>query len=271
MWRAHSASEWLHDVRLNGLQLPLIDGKFPPESHEDVNRIPSGEHLEWARGAVSELEHFGAVSKWSDLLAAGAVASPRPRVTMPLIVGEKSTSTPEKRKFRLIHDCRYVNRFLETRPFKLEQLAAFVKQLQHGDRLFVADITSAYHHVEVAARFRTLLGFTFDGVDYVYNCLPFGLSVSAYVFCEFAAVTARALRRSGLTTVLINDVDDSGGSIGRDPLPQRIAKIMKLSRDFGWCMHEAKCTLSMECQAVLLGFLLDTQDMTINVPPSSAG
>ncbi len=109
---------------------------------------------------------------------------------MPLIVGEKSSSTPEKRKFRLIHDCRYVNEFLVLRPFKLEQLPGLVKQLQRNDRLFAADITSAYHHVEIAARFRTLFGFTFDGIDYVYNWLPFGLSASAYVFCEFSAVTA---------------------------------------------------------------------------------
>jgi hypothetical protein len=45
----------------------------------------------------------------------------------------------------------------------------------------------------------------------------FGLSVSAYVLCEFSAVTVRALRGSGLTRVLINCVDDFGGSIG--PIP----------------------------------------------------
>ena len=138
-----------------------------------------------------------------------------------------------------------MNRVLEARPLKPEQLPAFVKQLRRGGRLFVADITSAYyHHVEIAPRFRTLLGFTFDGIDYVYNCPPFGLSVSAYVFCEFAAVAARAPRRSGLFTAPINNVDDFGGSIGTKRDPRHLAKIMKLLRDFGWCMQEAKCNLS---------------------------
>jgi hypothetical protein len=122
----------------------------------DVNRILAGEQLEWARGAVAELEQFGAVSKWSDVRSEGTASSPRPQ-------------------------------FLEARPFKLEQLPGFVKQLQRNDRLFVADITSAYHHVVIAKRPRTPLGFTFDGIDYVYTCLPFGLSASAYVFCEFSA------------------------------------------------------------------------------------
>ena len=237
MWRAHSASEWLHDVRLNGLQLPLINGKLPPQSHVDVNRIPAGEQLEWARGAVAELEQFSAVSKWSDVLSEGTASSPRPQ-------------------------------FLEARPFKLEQLPGFVKQLQRNDRLFVADITSAYHHVVIAKRPRTPLGFTFDGIDYVYTCLPFGLSASAYVFCEFSAVTARALRRSGLTKALINYVDDLGGSIGPKRSRRRIAKITKLFRDFGWCMQEAICNLAMRCQAVLPGFLLDTPNMTSDAPPT---
>ena len=104
MWRANSASERLHDVRLHGLQLPLISGRFPPPGCDDVNRIPVGERLDWARGAVAELEHFGAVAKWTDVLSAGAASSPRPHVIMPLIVGEKSTSTPETRKFRSVHD-----------------------------------------------------------------------------------------------------------------------------------------------------------------------
>jgi hypothetical protein len=90
------------------------------------------------------------------------------------------------------------------------------------------------------------LGFTLDGVDYVYNCLPFSLSVSAYVFCEFSVVTARTLRSSGLTTALINYVDVFGGSIGPKPCRRHLAKIMKLFRDFGWCMQEAKCNLLLE-------------------------
>ena len=77
------------------------------------------------------------------------------------------------------------------------------------------------------------MGFTFDGIDYVYNCLPFGLSVSAYVFCEFLAVTARALHGSGLIKALINYVDDLGGSIGPKLSRWRLAKIMKLLRGFG--------------------------------------
>ena len=62
---------------------------------------------------------------------------------------------------------RYINGFLNKIPFSMERLKDFVKQLRPRDRLFAIDISSAYHHVMIAPRFRTLLGFTFEGVDYV--------------------------------------------------------------------------------------------------------
>ena len=107
---------------------------------------------------------------------------PRPRgptaLRQPLIVAHKPSSTATNVKLRFIHDCRYVNRHLEHFPFSMERLKDFTKQLCHLDRLFAIDIASAYHHVMIAPRFRTLLGFTFEGEDYVYDTLPFGLSFS---------------------------------------------------------------------------------------------
>jgi hypothetical protein len=50
----------------------------------------------------------------------------------------------------------------------------------------------------------------------VYNVLPFGLTTSASVFCAFTAVTAKAVRDSGLVSALIMYVDDFGGSVGQE-------------------------------------------------------
>ena len=41
----------------------------------------------------------------------------------------------------------------------------FSKQIKRLDRLFTIGIASAYHHAEIAARYRKLLGFHFEGVD----------------------------------------------------------------------------------------------------------
>ena len=107
---------------------------------------------------------------------------------MPLIV-EPKPGRPGR--CRLIHDCRFLNVLLDNWPFTMESLAQFVKELCFMDKLFSVDIESAYHHIEIAPRHRTLLlCFRFEGVIYVYNVLPFGLTTSANVFCMFTTVMA---------------------------------------------------------------------------------
>ena len=45
-----------------------------------------------------------------------------------------------------------------------------------------------------------MIGVNFEGLDYVYNCLPFGLRTSAYALAKLTAVTAEVLRISGLAS-----------------------------------------------------------------------
>ena len=165
-----------------------------------------------------------------------------------------------------MHDCRHLNRLLRKRLFKLERLQDFVKLLTRGDLLIAIDFSSAYWHVPVATRFRTLLGFRLDGVDYVFCVLPFGLSSSAYAFSRFAGVTARALRLSGLTDCLISYMDDLGIDIGQIRDPERVAAIVEFVRRFGWHLNMDKLDLRMVTALNLLGFNIDTGDLTVGVP-----
>ena len=131
---------------------------------------------------------MGAVSTWADHVCAGHATGDKPWLIMPLIV-EPKPGRPGR--FRLIHDCRFLNVLLDKWPFTMESLAQFVKELSFMDKLFSVDIESAYHHIEIAPRHRTLLlCFRFEGVIYVYNVLPFGLTTSANVFCMFTTVMA---------------------------------------------------------------------------------
>ena len=120
----------------------------------------------------------------------------------------------------------------------------------------------------IASRFRTLLGFTFEGVDYVYNCLPFGLRTSAFAFAKLTAVTAEELRRSGLVTALIVYLDDFGGSVGQAADRERMAKIVALITSFGWALPPEKLYIDLGTRLKLLGFMLDTGSMTTGVPDS---
>ena len=244
---------------------------YPAPSRCSRNFIKDDEDFAWARGAVHELLAHGAVSRWTDLrdelLAGGFPAPERPHLVMPLIVADKPSSAPSDRKRRLIHDCRLLNEHLESWAFKLDQLRDFAKCLRPGDRLVTVDIASAYHHVDIALRHRTLLGFNLDGVDYVYCVLPFGLSVAAFTFCKFSAVVADMLRSSGLCEALLVYMDDFCASVGAAPDAPRARAIVQAIEDFGFLVNWSKTDLTTPTRATSLGFIIDTILMAYDVPP----
>ena len=264
VWDSATSDPFIHKLLRTGLELPLTGGAWP-DQHLCAGNSIKPEYLDWARGAVAELVEHGAVSRWDEFVAEGKGVGVRPRMVMPLIV-EPKPGRPGR--FRLIHDCRVLNELLERLPFQMERLHDFVKQLCAGDRLWSIDLLSAYSHAEVNERFRTLLGFSFEGVDYVYNCLPFGLRTSAFAFAKLTAVTAEELRRSGLVTALIVYLDDFGGSVGQVADHERMAKIVALITSFGWALAPEKLSIDLGTRLKLLGFMLDTSSMTIGVPDS---
>ena len=262
VWCAHTDNAFLHRVRRHGLEVPLSGGAWP-DTHDAGQNSIKPEYEDWTREAIRELVTMGAVSTWAEHVRAGHATGDKPWLIMPLIV-EPKPGRPGR--FRLIHDCRFLNALLDKWPFTMESLAQFVKELSYMDKLFSVDIESAYHHIEIAPRHRTLLGFRFGGVTYVYNVLPFGLTTSASVFCMFTAVTAQAVRASGLVSALIVYVDDFGGSVGQHRDLERMDGIQHIIRSFGWVLAPAKLHIDMTCTLKLLGFTLDTQTMTIGVP-----
>jgi hypothetical protein len=201
-----------------------------------------------------------AVSTWEDHVRAGRAESASPRLVMPLIVEPKPGRSG---KFRLIHDYLHLSKLLDKWPFKIEDLTDFVKQLSLIDKLFSIDIEIAYIHVEVAPRHRTPLGFRFEGTTYVYNVQPFGLTTSASVFCAFTAVTAKAVRDSGLVSTLIVYMDDFGGSVGQDRDTERMNKVLRIVRFFGLVLAPRKLKVYLVCRIKLLGFMLDTETICI--------
>ena len=270
IWRANTSDPFVLRVLENGLELPFEEGVYPLEHHATRNFIKDDDDLTWARGAVQELVTHGAVVRWADLVpeleAAGIAAGARPHLIMELIVADKGASTPENRKRRLIHDCRYLNEHLQHWGFKLETLPDFVKCLERGDRLITIDIASAYHHVEVTLRHRTLLGFNLDGVDYVYAVLPFGLSVAAYTFCKFSAVAADMIRRSGLCRALLAYMDDFCASLGAEVDEDKARAIVGIIESLGFIVNWPKTDLAMSTRVTSLGFIIDTALMCYDIP-----
>jgi len=68
--------------------------------------------------------------------------------------------------------------------FKSEGLKDLADLAEKGDYAVSYDLMSGYFHVDLRQRSRTLVGFQWKGKYYTYNCLPFGLSTSPWVFSK---------------------------------------------------------------------------------------
>ena len=67
------------------------------------------------------------------------------------------------------------------------------------------DLKSGYHHVDIHANSQTYLGFQWDGKQYVFTVLPFGLSTACYLFTKMLRPLVKLWRSRGIKVVLYID------------------------------------------------------------------
>jgi hypothetical protein len=101
-------------------------------------------------------------------------------------------------KFRLAVNMRYVTRHLGKKPFKFERLKGLADLVERGDHAVSYDLMSGYYLVGLHPRSRTFFGFKWDGRYYVYNCVPFGLSMTLCVFSKVTRELMMHRRRGGI-------------------------------------------------------------------------
>ena len=91
---------------------------------------------------------------------------------------------PKKnKKYQLVTDLRHLNTFCNKRSFQYEDIRTVLDIVQPFDNLITVDIKDGFFHVPVNCDFQKYLGNQHDGVFYKWICLPFGLSLSPYLFC----------------------------------------------------------------------------------------
>ena len=174
-------------------------------------------------------------------------------------------------KRRLIWDGRHVNRHLRKRPFRMETLQsegrALFERSTFGGTL---NISSAYHHLDMAPEAFPYLGFEWAGSFYCFEVLPFGLSSAPWLFTTVMGHCVRFLRFEG--NDLIGFLDDlifaSGSARTAVESAQRMLRIL---RAFGWLIHPTKCvgTSTAESAFVALGTLVDLATQTYAVTPAT--
>jgi hypothetical protein len=216
---------------------------------------------------------FAEVQFVSDAIATGVATGTmrtcsRAELTCILPLGVAYNSAGKR---RLIWDGRHVNKHLRKHRFRMETLQregrSLFERSHYGGTL---NISSAYHHVEMAPSATPFLGFEWMGTFYCFEVLPFGLSSAPWLFTTIMGHCTRFLRSIG--TDLISYLDDlifaAGSAHGALTSAQRMIAVLG---EFGWLIHPTQCVGTSEPAHlfVALGTLVDLATHTYSVPPAT--
>jgi hypothetical protein len=238
-WVDAGANAHILDVVQNGYKLPLYECPSPVLLKNNKSALDNGVFVQEQIAKLLELRCISEVDK-------------PPEIVNPLTVAQGKSG-----KQRLVLDCRHVNPHLYKFKCKFEDVSVGRDLFQKGDFLFVFDLKSAYHHIEIFPDHRKYLGFSWvcDGQVkyYVYNVLPFGISTAGYIFTKVLRVLVKRWREQGIPVVMFLDDGISGA---RDYINSKLySRMVKLDlEDFGFLLAEDKCQWEPTQDVVWLGY-----------------
>ena len=112
--------------------------------------------------------------------------------------GLLQSNLPSEEEVRRVETSHRLNKFVHCPHFKMETLDTVRMSLQKGDWATSLDLRDAYFHIPIHRKSRRYLRFFFKGKIYQFRALPFGLSVSPYVFSRVLKAVLRHVRRLGI-------------------------------------------------------------------------
>ncbi len=158
---------------------------------------------------------------------------------------------------RPILDLRPINRALCKRPFRMITLKQILAQIRPGDWFASVDLKDAYFHIQIAPHHRRFLRFAFEGTEYQYSVLPFGLALAPRTFSKCVDAALSPLRASGMR--ILNYLDDwLILAQSRDTLLSHIDSLLIHLESLGLCVNRRKSILAPSQSITYLGVCMDS-------------
>ena len=153
---------------------------------------------------------------------------------------------------------------------KVRDLCAKILDVGRGASLCKFDIKAAYRHVPVYPDDRYLLRFTWKNSYYLDMALPMGCRSSCVIFNEVGDLFTEIFNHEALILFFVHYLDDFAGvAPPEDPANPSVTwdfrRILALCEKLGIPLAKEK-TAFPSTSMVFLGFLLNTEDLTICLP-----
>ena len=195
------------------------------------------------------------------LVSAGAFVPLEGALPSPVFVIPKRTGG-----VRLIHDLRQVNACLRPPTFTLRGAAEAADVVRRSSWLVALDLRHGYQQVAMAPEARQFLGADMgEGRTVAATVLPFGLSLSPYVFTRLTGFLARLVRRRVGLEVAVYVDDFLLGGESEEKVVRGLEEVRDLFGRLGVVLSDKIPAVPAQ-QADFLGFRWDAVAKEVQVP-----
>lgn len=230
--------------------------KLPFSRYVQQTRVPSESTY-----SQSELKIY--IYAINDLCASGAVSECEPcdgQYLSSYFLIKKSNG-----KNRLILNLKSLNKFIDTKHFKLEDLRTTIKLISKDCYMTSIDLKDAYFFVRISEDSKKYLRFKFQSKTYDFNVLPLGLNTAPFVFTKLMKPGMSHLRSLGFqSTIYLDDmcfIGDSYSECLNNTLHTRF-----VLESLGFVINEEKSSLIPSHTCRYLGFIIDSKNFHVCLP-----
>lgn len=210
----------------------------------------------------SKIEHLAIQNSIDELLIKGAIVpccDTKGQFFSPYFLVAKSDGGN-----RFVLNLKKLNEFVIAPHFKLEDLRTAQRLISKDNYMCKLDLKDAFFLIKVDQESRKYLRFRFNQQNYEFSCLPFGLSVSPYLFTKLMKPIMEFLRSLGYLSVIY--LDDML-CIGEDfaSCAKNVNATITLLEHLGFKINFSKSILIPTKICKYLGFVLNSHEMTLEL------
>ena len=249
-WRLLADSAWVLNVVESGFRLPWAHAPAPL-SLEPIFQPPPAcpQAVAALGGEVQALLDKQAVEELSPPVSPGFYGR--------IFVVPKATGG-----WRPILDLSPLNRFLERVRFRMETASSVRAAIRRNDWATSIDLRDAYFHVLIHPSFRRWLRFAWEGRIFQFRALPFGLSLSPWVFTRVTRELAIVLRRRGIRVRMYLD-DWLVLAQSHAACLSQTLDVQRTAESLGFVLNLPKSDLRPSQSFEYLGMSIDTRTMLV--------
>lgn len=165
---------------------------------------------------------------------------------------------------RFILNLKKLNENIIAPNLKMENTKSALRLLTRNCYIATKDLKDAYFLLPVAKKHRRYLRFSFKGILYQFNCLPFGLCTASHPFTKIMKPVVHFLRsRDLLSIIYLDDMLLLGRS--KEDCIINVQETQNLLGKLGFVLNYNKCQLTPSMQYTFLEFILDRWEFCLKL------